>query len=558
MSEIRRTILCVLGAVAWAAAPAGAVEPLPSAVLVGVDESGAAINPPADWPAEAGPWNGKAARYNEATDALAFETFRADIRGASRLRATLDPSGTGAASHKFAPLVYEAGPVRPASMESDGTTVLYVSDGEGKGARCIGCADIVDGVDGAQIWKVAPSTDGTPAIPVRLEGARLHANQSKDHPAWTPDGKWLTAAVEMPVHAGIHRIGAGEIGMFTDIYAVSVDGKIWVQLTDWQATWSHADKVSPMPYQSDDPLCPTGRQYATAKRPEPYAGYHCSAAGAPPQTSGVMRPTLARTALANGNVALAWGSRVGLDLRYSWGGVQHLATAELAFAPSGLPAIVHMRNNLAPTPADPDGGGLWANPGGDTLIGAGYEPWDFTFDGTKLAFATDVFLSHKPGVTLDRLPEIDGKVYSQIYVDVAERSVDGMSLVDLTLYDPEGYAYPDQKTFAPIAKYGFFEEPTAYVELGPNAYAAIASSASADYDQTRYHKTFFLETWLFGSGSPRSARRITDFNAAAFTWTYPTSFDRRARRLYLTQVPAGQGGGNPPGKVLAIDLSAEH
>ncbi|MCP5431843.1 MAG: hypothetical protein H6923_01090 [Alphaproteobacteria bacterium] len=541
---------------------AARAEPIPSTVIAGKGDDGRPVNPPADWPEAAGIWNAKAVRYNPASDRLVFETFREDILGTSELRDAVDPSKTGKAANRLAELVFTAGEEPVGTFEPDHTSVLYIADHDGRNARCIGCETVADGVGGVEIWKIAPSGDGTPSPAVRQIGAKVFARQNKDLAAWHPGGKWITASVEMPSHAGSHFTGHGEIGMFNDIWAISDDGRVWVQLTDWQAGWVHADPVARMPYQAADPLCPTGDQYGTPEMPEPYAAYACSPKGAPPPVNGVMRTTVGQTVGADGRTLIVWGERVGIDTRYPFVGPLQFGRGKLAFTPEGLPAIVDMKNNLTPTPGNPMGEGLWSNPGGRTVIGTAYEPFNFAPDDTRLALASDAFLSHKPGVALDgplRI-EINGVrnyVPTQAFWDLGEWRTDGSSYESLTLYDPAGYAYPDNASPAPMDRLGYFEEPSAYLELGPDAYIAVGSSVNPDFSFPRFQETFFLETWIFGKDAPRKAAKVTDFNAAAHLWTYPTSFDAKRKRLYLVQQAGGKGSDTTkqPTLVRVMDLS---
>ena len=110
--------------------------------------------------------------------------------------------------------------------------------------RCIGCADMVDGLDGVRIFQAELSDADRPNAPLRKTGFTVYANQNKDLAAWYPDGQWLFAGVEMPRHALKHDLGNSEVGMFNDLWAISADGKIWVQLTDFAGTWQFEDATS--------------------------------------------------------------------------------------------------------------------------------------------------------------------------------------------------------------------------------------------------------------------------------------------------------------------------
>ena len=347
-----------------ASAPAaGLSKPL---AIVGVDQSGNVCNSPSDWPAAAGPWNGKGARYNPRTRRLLFETFREDIVGGAV---------AGKPGEIKAPGVncfFVAGPGTGA-FKPDGTTVLYVSGRNGENPRGIGCRDIVDGQGKMAVYRALLSTSETPNAPQRQARAIVYANQNKDLAAWHPDGQWIFAAVEMNRHALTHDAGNGETGRFNNLWAISVDGNIWVQLTDFEATWRYYDPVAPMPYAAYDVLnAPESARYASLWHRHPYVAYSASAKGEPPPASGVFRPT-AGNSRRGGKVPIVWGERVGLHPKYAWGGTLQLATAEIVFV-NGLPALVNYRRNLTPSPQHPDGRNLWSNPGGDAVIGAGYEP----------------------------------------------------------------------------------------------------------------------------------------------------------------------------------------
>jgi len=267
---------------------------------------------------------------------------------------------------------FVAGPGTGA-FKPDGTTVLYVSGRNGENPRGIGCRDIVDGQGKMAVYRALLSTSETPNAPQRQARAIVYANQNKDLAAWHPDGQWIFAAVEMNRHALTHDAGNGETGRFNNLWAISADGNIWVQLTDFEATWKYYDPVAPMPYAAYDVLnAPESARYASLWHRHPYVAYSASAKGEPPPASGVFRPT-AGNSRRGGKVPIVWGERVGLHPKYAWGGTLQLATAEIGFV-NGLPALVNYRRNLTPSPQHPDGRNLWSNPGGDAVIGAGYEP----------------------------------------------------------------------------------------------------------------------------------------------------------------------------------------
>ncbi|MBA2323251.1 MAG: hypothetical protein H0V92_04250 [Pseudonocardiales bacterium] len=493
-----------------------AVDPTP---IVGTDALAVAHNQPAAWPVAAGNWNGKAARYCAATGKLVFETFREDLIGGS----TTPPSGTitaiGVTSY------YDAGPATGPDSRS-GTTVLYVSDRDGSNPVGIGIQDLVDGVGGVQIYETAPSTSATPNLPVRRTGAKIYANQNKDLAAWTPDGAWLVAGVEMPKHALTHDAGNSEVGGFNNLWAISADGKIWVQLTRYENTWTHYDPVAMIPYAA---LQSPGEQYSAAGNDVPFKAYFGSAAGTPPPASGTMRPTLGNR-FVGGRVPLAVAERVGYSGAYTWGGPLSLALAEVVFS-GGLPALANYRRSLAPTPSNPSGVGGWANPGGATVIGAGYEPWAFSDDDSELLIASDVFLQSTSIASATR-QKLQG------YTDVlAWKWQAPHALVNLTartanyLYTPNGFN-----------TYGYWEEPSIYATINGAQFVPFGSSANLS--------AFGLDMWLAPRDLASTFKRITTVNRSGNgQWfCYPTAFDTQNRTAYLSVVPYAAFT-NPPGMI---------
>jgi hypothetical protein len=521
-------------------------------IVVGTDASGVAHNSPTEWPVAAGNWNGKGARYHRATDRLVFETYRDDIRGGS----IPDSNITAAGVTEY----FRAGPGTGTSNAA-GTTVLYVANGDGSNPSCLGCMDVIDGQDGVAIYKVLPSADATANTPVRQTGATVYANQNKDLAAWHPGGNWLIAGIELPQHALTHALGNAEVGLFNDLWAISVDGKTWVQLTDYAATWTYKDAVAQIPYacaQVAANRCPTACQYRNAAPGgaiHPFDAYSCSAAGAPPPASGTMRPTLSHGLAGDvsGSAKLVWAERVGISPSYVWGGVLQIATADIVMQ-GGLPTLVNYRRNITPTPSRPDGQGLWSNPGGNTVIGAGYEVWSFSEDDSLVTFASDVFLSTSdPAVTRSVSPG------SQLFTDaIAWRWRGTPSLANLTAYDPLVYNYADNAAPYPISKYGHWEEPVVPSLGATPPFYAFASSANLapTWDPYDSAATLGLETWIVRADRSAPAVKLTHFNepaAAPHTWAYPTAMDAAARNLYLTVVPALPGG-NPPGAIYSVHV----
>ncbi|MGH8132955.1 MAG: choice-of-anchor D domain-containing protein, partial [Steroidobacteraceae bacterium] len=247
----------------------------PQHFIVGVDPStatttNATYNQPANWPSTAGPWNGKGAHFNPATQRIVFETYRADLVGGSIQPAPGVIRAAGVTSY------FQAGP-NTGTVNPSGTTALYVANKDGSAPLCIGCTDVQDGVNGVKIYKVSPSTTATPDAVIEQTGTIVYANQNKDLASWYPSGVWILFSVEMKTHALAHQQGNSEVGMFNDVWAVSPDGLTWVQLTDFASTWApYFDPVAYVPYSSRDTAnCATGTQYAPsgATVKYPYTSY---------------------------------------------------------------------------------------------------------------------------------------------------------------------------------------------------------------------------------------------------------------------------------------------
>jgi hypothetical protein len=344
--------------------------------------------------------------------------------------------------------------------------------------------------------------------------------------------------------------------MFNDLWAISVDGKTWVQLTDFSSTWQMADLTSSMPFPSTNSICSTGTQYESKQRPIPFHAYFCSIAGAPPPSIGTMRPTVGSL---NGEVVVAWGERVGLDPTYTGGGVLQLATAGLKYSDQGLPALIDYRRNLTPTAEHPDGGSnLWKNPEGKAEIGNHYEPWSFSADGKRLALASDVFRS-----TVTGLPQPLG-TGTAVFMDVVEWKwcAQPAALEDVTRYDATLYPYspngvPEQNKSG--AKYfGHWEEPAVYLTLEGWEYLAYGSSANLTpaWNPLDHNKTFGLETWVIPQDRTSPSRKVTSLNGGlGQRWTVSPTDNEGTDSLLLTVAPAGQPGGNPPGSIYRLRLA---
>ena len=679
-SAVLAALLC-LGHPAQAGIETDAVA---TEVIVGMDEEGDPINPPTapTWVVGTmGPWNGKAARYNEARDLLAFETVREDIRGASFLRAektddtsrqsdnplsyfifdaSIDPETDQTTLKSLFPFFEEGGD--PENVETYGnapTSVIFITDKDGDNGLCIGCWDVVatNTAGGVRILKADPKS-GTSAtgtdFTVMPTGTTIYARQNKDLAAWHPEGDWIIAAVEMPVHAGLHRAGTGEIGMFTNIYAIYVGtqteagqplfGKIWVQLTDWVSTWgSLYDNVSIIPYDSIDRLpgdsmdsppgdgidnqCPMGAQYAETDTQYPFAYFHCSEEDQRPPTSGVMRPTVSPGIVAGTShqARIAWGARVGIASTVDdedpetcdavvaglpGGGVQLLGMGRVDLYnlnkttsptyPSSLPdvpIILYYNDALGPfgpTEAHPDGLYTWAGiqySDPPPQVGQWYEPFAFTFDNEKVLFASDSFLTYRTGAAY---PPTDVNKATFYYMDVLERNYLGTTIRSITDYDSSSGAYdylPNSSDLgAPYytitQPWGYWEEPVTPVQWDGEDYYAIGSNANlldedhvgtptnGFYDLGRHLETMGLDVILIKEDLSL-AKEITNFNTGTSTQTYggcyegetppdmvadlivyPTAFSTEYGTLYMTSEPSGQGGENPGGTILKMDLGA--
>ncbi|MCP5433263.1 MAG: hypothetical protein H6923_08350 [Alphaproteobacteria bacterium] len=604
---------------------------------------GDGVNEPAGWnEGTMGIWNGKAARYNDQTGRLVFETFRKDIEGLAFRRDAyvgLECLSSGTQSeNELSGYVYDASygagtcssgslSVTPSCSVTGGlgpecspaaTTVLYVSDYDGTDAECVGCTDLVhDTSSGAAtviLLKATPSGTLTAgSISEHPDISTLFAAQNKDTAAWHPLGDWIITTVEMPVHAGIHPIGNGEVGMFTDIWAVYVGdeiedafGKIWVQLTDFQLGWTQFDDVSMIPYDAREDACSTGNQYASSDTNYPYSLFHCSEEGVAPPTSGAMRPTVARSVIADGesagNAQMAWGARVGLNAKvscsdtdwYPGGGVQLLGTAEITLTttptaiamkygsdiPGTLPVLVNYRGKKGPTDLIPSGYQTWKGAtygGGDPQIGNWYEPWGFSFDNERLAIATDVLRTVRSGSAPTSASNLTFP-----FMDVAEWEVDDSGIASVTDYNASGYDYPANSSPSPYNNWGYWEEPAAYIVYNhdyngasPGGVAsrellAFGSNAGMSFfNALHFNDTFGLDSWIVDLGDADLVDEITDFNDGSSSEdsfdcnpderladfiSYPTSYGVVTGILYFSHVGSPNEDGDKLGQILAMDI----
>jgi hypothetical protein len=522
--------------------PAGQLE-----LIVGARD-GSTAHAPADWPVAAGPWNGKAARFSPARRQLVFETTRLDILG-GQLAGTLDPAGGP---------YFVAGP-QGGTLAPTGTSVLYVAGADGASPRCLGCTTIVDGQDGVAIYKAALSA-GAPPAPIRQPGAVIYANQNKDLPFWDPSGAWIIAGVELPRHGLPHAQGNSEVGGYVDLWAISVDGKTWVQLTDFAATWPAINATSGRPLQCAEAGCAAGCQGVIATNSHPFAEYACSAAGAPPPAVGVMRPVVSHGAAGGiaGSAKLAWSERVGwAGTGYTWGGPLQAATGDLVIVAASdgrlVPAIGSYERNLTPTPAGPAGRGLW-KPADGHVIGKGYETWGFTADDQQLLIASDAFLfSDKLASSPASWQALGGA--TQAFIDVTAWSwrAAAPAYADLTLHDPVAYPYAPNGSASPlVAQLGHWEEPVVFASA-PTAFMAFASSANLSPawnpdTSASSAASFALEAWVMRGDRSAAAHPITHLSSAQARFlTYPTDVD--ADTLYLSSAPQVASPSNLPGVI---------
>lgn len=507
-------------------------------LLIGTDTAGRSHNQPAEWPPEAGTWNAKTAVYSRAANAIAFYSFRNDITGGS-----IRP-GPGAIRAKNVPQYFQAGPAT-GPFDRSGTAEIYLARPDGTNARCMTCRDLADGENGVTLYQVLPSSTSTPNALVRQTGAAIYANQNKDLATWFPDGKWLIVAVEMPRHALTHDLGVSEKGQYNDLWAMSIDGKTWVQLTDFASTWSLSDPVAVTPYAcSDNANCASGCQYVGAVT-APFDAYWCSARNDPPPASGTMRPRMSNafSGTLPGSARLLWGEYLGTNISYALAGVLQLAAADVVIN-EGAPALVNYTRNITPTPAAPSATSVWSNPGGNTMVGTFYEAWPLTPDDQLALIATDAFFSSP-----DPAFRYGPSTLSAIFPDVGEWDwrPGAATLSNVTRYDA-AYAYETNAAPPPFSKYGHWEEPALAFDWNGSRHIAFASSAnlSPPFDPLRFAATFGVDTWIIPQDRKSPAKRITFFNDAnGRSRAYPTAWNGEGSMIYLT-VTVGSGSATNP------------
>jgi hypothetical protein len=516
-----------------------------SGYLDGTDATGHVYNQPTDWTAAAGTWNAKWAHYNIATQKLVFDSYRLDIQGGS----TYSGSIKAADVNEY----FQAGP-NTGSVSSAGTRVLYVANEDGSDPTCIGCQDVTDGQNGVQIYQVAPSTSATPNSLVEQKGFTVYANQNKDIASWTPDGQWIIASVEMPKHPFTHVIGESSLGLYNNLWAISANGKTWVQLTDYENTWQYADPVASIAFQcSDTKNCSVGCQYATASNDIPYGAYTCSAPNQPPPAVGLMRAAVGNVETSD-MVPVAFAERVGVDSSYTWLGPLQVAIANIDLS-SGMPALVDYQRNFTPTPSNPSGAGLWSNPNGTTKIAISYETWGFSQDDSVLGLASDVFLSTSKSGVQQPFTE-----HSDLFADVVGwKWQSPQSLTDLSAYSSL-YAYPPNAAPAPYNTWGYWEEPLVYSVNAPGPqFFAFGSSADLNPpwnpDGGSSSHTFGLETWIEPTDGSKAATKITNFSSpGAPMEAVPTSYDPNTNSLILMVANPNGSIPDPPGSVYRLTV----
>ena len=213
------------------------------------------------------------AAYSERLDKLAFSRFDPGVIGAPDLGGKND--GTG-------------------------TFQLWIADPDGTNQRCLSCRQVAGGP---------------------------RPNQHVGMPSWHPSGEWLIVVVEMPRHGAPHAKSHAGTGAYVDIWAVTPDGRRWVQLT----------------------------RYAN----------RALRARFPDQPVGALVPRLSR----RGDV-LVWAEMIGYDARHPFG-IWQLAVANLTIDRRG-PRLEQKRI---------------FRPG--TRQTTFYEAWSFSPDDRAITVASD-------------------------------------------------------------------------------------------------------------------------------------------------------------------------
>jgi hypothetical protein len=102
------------------------------------------------------------------------------------------------------------------------------------------------------------------------------------------------------------------------------------------------------------------------------------------------------------------------------------------------------------------------------------------------------------------------------------------------------------------------EEPAAFVKRFGREYLDFGSSAnlSPPWNPMQHNATFGLDVWLIATDQVEAARCLTHFNTESKERhiAYPAAYDADRDALYVTVVPGGRPGGNPPGAIYWLDL----
>jgi hypothetical protein len=265
-----------------------------------------------------------------------------------------------------------------------------------------------------------------------------------------------------------------------------------------------------------------------------------------------MRPvvSLGMTGDTPNSAKLVWAEKVGLSPQYAWGGPQQVALADIVMV-EGKPALVRYERNLSPTPLHPDGRGLWSNPDGDTVLGAGYEAFAFSADGEQIFVATDAFFS-----TSSAAVSVEPHTASQAFTDSTVWSWRAPYLhTNVTRYDPPVYGYVDNGYPYPVSKYGHWEEMILPISVGGVPAFAFTSSANLDPPWSDFESTFGLETWILAADRSAPAVQATHLNEPADAprmLVYPTAFNPQLGGIYVSVAPFLSGAANAPGALFLL------